>query len=187
MNEREHEPVSYQCRHIFTDGNRCASPCLRGEPFCYYHHTTRKPVPDLKSRRATQSTFDLPIPEDRSAIQAAIGEVLRRIASNQLDPRRAGLLLYGLQIASLNLPKPSTREDSTANDFVEEITQHPTFGTLAPPSEMSRTQDTASRLLSEWNAYCAGSEDSPEPDTPQPEPSILPNLQASAPATNALK
>jgi 2,3-bisphosphoglycerate-independent phosphoglycerate mutase len=27
----------YQCRHIFTDGRRCASPCLRQEEFCYYH------------------------------------------------------------------------------------------------------------------------------------------------------
>ena len=40
-------------------------------------------------------------------IQLAIADVLQRIASNDIDPRRAGLLLYGLQIASLNLPKPS--------------------------------------------------------------------------------
>ena len=39
------ETRQYQCRHIFTDGHRCGSICLRGEPFCYYHHTTRKPAP----------------------------------------------------------------------------------------------------------------------------------------------
>jgi hypothetical protein len=27
----------YQCRHIFTDGRRCASPCLSQQEFCYYH------------------------------------------------------------------------------------------------------------------------------------------------------
>jgi hypothetical protein len=96
----------YQCRHIFTDGHRCGSPCLRGEDLCYYHHTTRKPVADPQQRRGRRSAFDLPLPEDRSAIQHSIGEVLRRIASNDIDPRRAGLLLHGLQIASLNLPKP---------------------------------------------------------------------------------
>jgi hypothetical protein len=30
----------YQCRHIFTDRRRCASPCLRQQEFC--HHTTRR-------------------------------------------------------------------------------------------------------------------------------------------------
>src|ERR1700733_11797774 len=89
----------YQCRHIFTDGRRCASPCLRQEEFCYYHHTTRRPVADPRQRRSRRSeeffyspppprrpaphprprqirlsTFDLPHPEDRSAIQSSIGE-----------------------------------------------------------------------------------------------------------------
>src|ERR1700730_8899856 len=100
----------YQCRHIFTGGHRCGSPALltetpqpdrTHEDFCYYHHTTRRP-----SRRATNlddsgkapdlTCFDLPLPEDRGAIQTAIGQVLLRLAANTLDPRRAGLLLYGL-------------------------------------------------------------------------------------------
>jgi hypothetical protein len=103
-------PKQYQCRHIFTDGHRCASPCLRDEEFCYYHHTTRKPFANPTQRRSRRSTFHLPLPDlnDRSGIQLAIGQVLQRIASNDIDPRRAGLLLYGLQIASLNLPKPQS-------------------------------------------------------------------------------
>ncbi len=43
------EPKRYQCRHIFTDGHRCGSPCLRHEDFCYYHHTTRRPVQDPRN------------------------------------------------------------------------------------------------------------------------------------------
>jgi len=108
------EPVEetlYQCRHIKVDGIRCGSPALRNEPFCYYHHTIRRPVPmrELEARRGMQGTFELPNPEDRSAIQHAIGQVLQRIAANELDPRRAGLLLYGLQIASLNLVKKNEK------------------------------------------------------------------------------
>ena len=34
----------YNCRHILTDGRRCASFSLRGEFFCFYHHTTRRAV-----------------------------------------------------------------------------------------------------------------------------------------------
>jgi len=139
----------YQCRHIFTDGHRCASPCLRQEEFCYYHHTTRRPAANPRQRRSRRSTFHLPLPEDRSAIQASIGEVLQRIASNDIDPRRAGLLLYGLQIASLNLPKPQ-REAPPAPETVEEITTDPTLGTLAPRTElgaMQKRQSTIGKLL----------------------------------------
>jgi hypothetical protein len=76
-----------------------------GEHFCYYHHTTRRPAANPKQRRGRRTTFELPLPEDRSAIQASIGMVLQRIAANDIDPRRASLILYGLSIAASNLPK----------------------------------------------------------------------------------
>ena len=141
------EPKRYQCRHIFTDGRRCGSPCLRGEAFCYYHHTTRRPIENPRQRRARQSHFDLPLPEDRSAIQSAIGQVLQRIAANEIDPKRAGLLLYGLQIASLNLPREtapthkSSREAEAAP--VEEIVADPTYGPLAPAAELAEPERTS--------------------------------------------
>jgi hypothetical protein len=40
--------------------------------------------------------------EDRSAVQIVLTEVLRALAANQIDTKRAGLLLYGLQIAASN-------------------------------------------------------------------------------------
>jgi hypothetical protein len=153
MQHTTEAPKQYQCRHIFTDGRRCSSPCLRQEEFCYYHHTTRKPVANPRRRRSRSSTFHLPLPEDRSAIQSSIGEVLQRIASNDIDPRRAGLLLYGLQIASLNLPKtqPAQRNAKlepveTANQIVEEITIDPTLGVLAPRAEVSAITERKSSV-----------------------------------------
>jgi hypothetical protein len=131
-------PKQYQCRHIFIDGRRCGSPCLRQEEFCYYHHTTRKPIAGPR-RRSRRSAFQLPLPEDRSAIQSSIGEVLQRIASNDIDPRRAGLLLYGLQIASLNLAQSRTATKASAErETVEEISIDPTLGILAPRAEVSK-------------------------------------------------
>jgi hypothetical protein len=143
----------YQCRHIFTAGHRCGSPALRNEDFCYYHHTTRKPAP--KSRPLAPFEFELPIPEDRAAIQQAIGQILQRIASNQIDPRRAGLLLYGLQIAASILPKPQkqtksrTQEDRYEQEpqFVDEIVDHPTHGPLAPQSLMPNPEDLRPKSL----------------------------------------
>ena len=46
--------------------------------------------------------LDLPPIEDTASIQLALIDVLQALAANQLDPKRAGLLLYGLQVASAN-------------------------------------------------------------------------------------
>ena len=126
----EAEKTRYQCRHIFTDGHRCGSPSLREENFCYFHHSTRRPVQDVPKRRRTQCRFTVRMPEDRTAIQLTLGEVLQKLANNDLDPRRAGLLLYGLQIASLNLPKQDPKADPI--EPVTEITIDPTAPTHAP-------------------------------------------------------
>lgn len=128
----------YLCRHIFTDGRRCLSPGLRGEDFCYYHHTTRHPISSakLEARKVHREVFILPNPEDRSSIQHSIGEVLKRIAANDIDPRRAGLLLYGLQIASLNLPKSKPKEELPF--LIEEVTTDPIHGTIAPRCEVDK-------------------------------------------------
>jgi hypothetical protein len=168
----------YQCRHIFTDGRRCASPCLRHQEFCYYHHTTRKPIANPRQRRSRRSTFHLPLPEDRSAIQSSIGEILQRIASNDIDPRRAGLLLYGLQIASLNLPKTQpVAKTAPEPQTVEEITIDPALGVLAPRAEVGQNKKRKSpvALLLERMMQ----EDEKE-KTASSEPAIVPTLHATA-------
>jgi hypothetical protein len=210
--EIETEPTQFQCRHIFTDGHRCASPTLRSpaghEPFCYYHHTTRgaaartSPPPRESSAASNnrRSTFTLPLPEDRSSIQHSIGEVLRRIAANEIDSRRAGLLLYGLQIASLNLKndhkagdrRPRNSEDADEAETVTEITHDPTHGLLAPPAELHANQplSSAQRFLMELGDV----DDEPAdidnvPTTPTAQQSTAPQSsepQSTAPPGNLL-
>ena len=194
-----------QCRHILTEGRRCASPCLRHEEFCYFHHTTRRPVASPSQRRRRSSTFDLPHPEDRAAIQTSIGEVLRRIAANHIDPRRAGLLLYGLQIASSNLPKtPAPSQDTDLDDTpeqVEEITLHPVHGPIAPPAQVAESKRRLSyiAMLNERLGFLEPRPVVPSTRTPSeaepgkqetclsphnshpdaPQPHVLPTLQAA--------
>ncbi|HEX4156444.1 MAG TPA: hypothetical protein VHY48_12600 [Acidobacteriaceae bacterium] len=186
------EPIRFQCRHILTDGRRCKNPTLRSpqseenpeghENFCYFHHTTRRPIENLKQRHSRRSTFTLPQLEDRSSIQLAIGEVLQRIACNDIDPRRAGLLLYGLQIASLNLPKlsPKEAELTETSETVDEIILHPTLGALAPPAELHSTEPkgSAQRLLERlpWN----DEQDQQEDNEETASESTLPTLHAVA-------
>jgi hypothetical protein len=49
--------------------------------------------------------LELPPVEDTVSIQLALIDVLQALAANQLDTKRAGLLLYGLQVASANVQK----------------------------------------------------------------------------------
>jgi len=189
------DQTSFQCRHIFTNGQRCGSVSLRKQNFCYYHHNSRQPVPirELEARKARQGTFELFHPEDRSAIQHAIGQVLQRIASNDLDPRRAGLLLYGLQIASLNLMK--NKQESPATITVEDIELDPELGPLAPIAEFNPPYSGRSSIsllverLEREEAQRAEEEQRRQasaPDDTQPA-NVLPHLQAFAEAFTPTK
>jgi hypothetical protein len=106
----------YECQHIRPSGKKCAAIAIRGHRFCYFHLQSRRghytsitpaeavangaivPVPH-------SATMTLPILEDRTAVQMVLTEVLRALAANQIDTKRASLLLYGLQIASSNCSK----------------------------------------------------------------------------------
>jgi hypothetical protein len=122
----------YLCRHVHADGRRCGSRALRRQNFCYYHTANRPPVQNPRLRKQERNEFALSDPADRTALQITLGEVLRRIASNEIDPRRAGLLLYGLQIASGNIPKPKSGEMPST---VEEVVEDPELGLIAPEEE----------------------------------------------------
>jgi len=76
----------YQCHHIFPDNARCGSPRMRNEQFCYYHHDSRRPVVRPHERLARRSTFSLFTPTNYDAIQESLGELLIRIAANDIDP-----------------------------------------------------------------------------------------------------
>jgi hypothetical protein len=102
-NNNDSPDNKFQCHHIFPDGFRCGSPRMRDEQFCYFHHDSRRPVVRPEKRIARRSTFSLFTPTSHDSIQESLGDLLIRIAANDIDARRAGLLLYGLQLASTNL------------------------------------------------------------------------------------
>lgn len=118
----------YQCHHIFPDDTRCGSPRMRDEQFCYYHHDSRRVVVHPHERIARRSTFSLFTPTSPNAILESLGEVMTRLAANDIDVRRAGLLLYALQLASTNLrsaQQSNQTELKVHPDFWDEPVQDP--------------------------------------------------------------
>src|SRR5438445_3957689 len=109
------QDTSYECRHVRPSGKKCSAIAIRGHRFCYFHLQMRRSQSVVTPAEAFANgatapapsavTLTLPMLEDRSAVQLVLTDVLRALAANQIDAKRTGLLLYGLQIASANCDK----------------------------------------------------------------------------------
>jgi hypothetical protein len=118
------------CRHIKINGERCGSPALRDERFCYYHielnrrhrcaprqdtglailHPLSLQDGSQRDPVLTEPTnlfpeLELPQLEDRHSIQVALSLIIAALAQNRIHPTRAMQLFYGLQVASSNAYK----------------------------------------------------------------------------------
>lgn len=82
-----------RCAHVKLDGSRCGAPALQGKPLCRFH------VRAFASRRR------LPFIEDAASIQLALMNVVRGIESGALNYKAASLMLYALQIATMNMKR----------------------------------------------------------------------------------
>ena len=96
------------CNHIMQDGALCEAVALRDSDYCYFHHRSRqrerKRVQLGGPPKADANTgIDLPLLEDNNSIQIALQQVLEALLDRRIDPRRAALMLYGLQTSIGNL------------------------------------------------------------------------------------
>ena len=148
--------MQYQlCRHIRTNGKRCKSPQRTGFLYCYFHQRLRSDHQVVTRSISTTDTtvvlgpngeqiiqhfpnpallhlseLNLPPLEDAESIQVAISLVVTALGRNRIDPRRAGPILYGLQLASGNVRKATIEPFHTT--VVQDVTESDTGEDLAP-------------------------------------------------------
>jgi hypothetical protein len=93
------------CKHVKANGEFCGSPALRGREYCYFHLTVlgRRLRTQKHIMKGENHYLQLPTLEDANSIQMALMQVMDALLRDQIDTKVAGLLLYGLQIASSNL------------------------------------------------------------------------------------
>jgi len=114
-----------RCEHIKYNNEQCGCPALRGQTLCRFHV------------HADQTWSDgIPLIEDAASVQLAILRILRALDFGSLDYKKASLMLYGLQIASMNLKRLETafavpaaqagdaREYSLAADLFQRLDDH---------------------------------------------------------------
>ena len=104
---------SPRCCWIKEDGMPCRSPKMRTHDYCFAHMQMYETMP---------KKFRLPAAEDANGIQLAIMQVQRALIDDEISEKKAGLLLYSLQIASANLERTTFGENpgEMVTDCVEE-------------------------------------------------------------------
>lgn len=180
------------CRHIRINGERCGSPALRSETFCYYHVEQGRRHRRPKANPSSTSTstilhpmtlqdgsqrdpslaapteplqLDFPPLEDRHSIQLALSVLINALAQDRIDPKRAALIFYGLQIASSNArnldsetvpDKPTPKVRTTVLDEASGLQIAPDEDPeVLEESPTYKTQNSAYRFLEELKAELA--------------------------------
>ena len=94
------------CHHVMPSGLHCQSPAMRGSAFCYHH--ARRIAPSGKAAAAAvESRIEFTGTLDSHGIAQAIHQILNALGSNRISPRRASVLLFGLQMATSNPQQPA--------------------------------------------------------------------------------
>src|SRR5450432_4360951 len=100
-----------RCEKVREDGTVCGSPQMKGYRYCYAHERM------LQTRSLK---LELPALEDANAVQMAIMRVQKALIDDEISEKKAGLLLYSLQMASSNL-KHTTFTNKDKKDVVTEM------------------------------------------------------------------
>ena len=122
-------PKTRICSHIKVNGVRCGSPALREEIFCYFHQRMLRGVRTPPKSRI----HPMAMLEDRQSIQASLMEVLNALVRNQIDYKRAALVLRALHIATRNVNKLNFSWNRS--EMVDEVPEYPTVPEPKAPDQ----------------------------------------------------
>src|SRR5580698_2276351 len=92
-----------RCQHIKMNGTQCGSPALRNRRQCFFHERIRRERAKIAADTSAQRGFDLPLLEDANSVQVALMKTIQMLGAGRMHHRTAGLILYALQTASVNL------------------------------------------------------------------------------------
>ena len=121
------------CSHIKEDGVFCGVAAVRNQKYCYPHLTERGRR--LRRARALRDNapyrVEIPSLDNPYAVRNAITEIVQALGSGQLDPRVAGKMLYGIQLARAE-NKRIAQMEAAATDAVPQAYPEPAERVRAP-------------------------------------------------------
>src|ERR1700683_3812769 len=113
-----------RCQHIKVNGTQCGSPALRRRRLCFFH----RQIVAQRARMATDPLLnrplDLPVLEDANSVQMALMQVMQGLVTHTIDHKTAGLLLYGLQSAAVNVRNTKFEAYNATDVVIDRDTVH---------------------------------------------------------------
>jgi hypothetical protein len=126
-----------RCRHTKMNGQPCSAPARRHRKYCVFHEAAHAKRPDQTIR----------LVEDAMSLQFALFQVMRSLDDHSIDPKRAALKLYALQIASSNLKRLQQEIDYVPSD--DPARQQSLLELLLDKFEIPRNEDEWERARAE--------------------------------------
>jgi hypothetical protein len=96
---------------------------------------------DVNMNFHERGTITLPTLEDANSVQVGLAELLRLLATNQIDHRTAALMLYALQTASSNVKRTSFEPEPTWVVIDQECVERRPIGASAWSKVAGREYD----------------------------------------------
>ena len=115
-----------RCQHIKMNGTQCGSPALRWRRLCFFHDRIKRERAKIAADMTAQRRFDLPLLEDANSVQVSLMKVIQMLGSGRMDHRTAGLMLYALQTASINLRNADFEAKNATHVVIERDDVHRT-------------------------------------------------------------
>jgi hypothetical protein len=115
-----------RCQHVKMNGTQCGSPALRRRRHCFFHERIRRERAKIAADASIQRAFDLPLLEDANSVQMALMKVIQMLGAGRMDHKTAGLMLYALQTASINLRNATFEVDDATNVVIDRDDVHRT-------------------------------------------------------------
>ena len=106
-----------RCQHIKINGTQCKCPALRRRRLCYFHRRFLEQRARIAADQFAQRPFETPVLEDANSVQMALMQVMQMIAMRRIERKDAGMLLYALQTAAVNM-RATKFETYKATDVV---------------------------------------------------------------------
>jgi hypothetical protein len=109
-----------RCQHVKVNGTQCGSPALRRKRFCYFHDNYRQTQARLLEGESKVLLCNLPLLEDANSVQIAVMQVIHLLASGKMDVKVAGLTLYALQTAAINLKRVNFEAEKVTDIVIDQ-------------------------------------------------------------------
>ncbi len=115
-----------RCQHLKTNGTQCGSPALRSRRLCFFHESYRRSRKRILADTQSPRPFDLPLLEDANSVQVALMKVIQMLGSGRMDHKTAGLMLYALQTAAVNMKSAKFEADDVTDMVIDPDDVHRT-------------------------------------------------------------